>query len=956
MTPSDVFDLCKLKLAWVMCVFWSLQLVPAAAQLPFFTNHTLTTGLPSNTVYYAMQDSQGFLWLATDAGVCRFDGQEFETFTPQDGLADNEIFQIKQDSRGRIWFLSFNGRISYYHHGKFFNSSHDSSLAPLNIKSLFSCAFEDSRKRMWFGTLEEGMLIRDGNTTIKFDTLMKHVRSIWEDDSYVWALIHNSIFKFDIDQPRRYTQEKIPGVGLTADASRKLWVDTTNHILYCPDRPGGMFAINYKTGESKKYESSSSVMGVSASPEGGLYVYDQLGLHHFTGEKLPEMPMLPKPSITYVYWDQNGGLWVTTLNHGLFYSPSLLLQRYVPSGPGVITRTSGYNNKVWFTCADGTYGFLDTRTKQVSEIAAIESSGNGVEEMLATTDGAWIGLNPGGITKLRASDQLKFIKGLSVKSFSINNDSIFVSAGPAGLRKYHIESLPEEDMNRFNSVTTERCFAVHVDRRGRTWYGTQAGLHVADRGKSRNISQLHPYLQNRIQRIREDADGNIWVMVESTALLRISKDLKVTLVVDQQNGLRGLQCRQFVFGQQNDLWFISHNVLGNISIIDDRVVVRSVLRFGSESLNDLWSDADGLYLATNDGLIVVPHGFESQNGLRIAITGFYVDKSQRVNHGPAPAIIPSGHEDYRITFSSVSFTGRTNQYRYLLQQRDTSWSYTSSTELEFPVLEPGQYHFRVQALRNDGSWSPSADVQFFIEEPIWQRWWFYLVAITIAFLIALLIVRRSYSNKVRRLVLQEKLLDSELKALTAQMNPHFIANTLNTIQRYFISHETRIANKLLSRFGTLMRTTLENTAKAVVTLEEEISFLKNYLEIEQARFSKKFGYEIIIDESLDPALQTIPSMIIQPFVENAIIHGFASAHESYTVTISFHKNNDGLLVIVDDNGVGRDPVKKQPHISRGVSLIRERLAVLSAKNKRNYRLTIIDKNLPDQGTRIELDI
>jgi signal transduction histidine kinase len=74
------------------------------------------------------------------------------------------------------------------------------------------------------------------------------------------------------------------------------------------------------------------------------------------------------------------------------------------------------------------------------------------------------------------------------------------------------------------------------------------------------------------------------------------------------------------------------------------------------------------------------------------------------------------------------------------------------------------------------------------------------------------------------------------------------------------------------------------------------------------------------------------------------------------VTISFHKNNDGLLVIVDDNGVGRDPVKKQPHISRGVSLIRERLAVLSAKNKRNYRLTIIDKNLPDQGTRIELDI
>src|SRR5688572_13895052 len=127
-----------------------------SAQQPFFINYTIKTGLPSNTIYYTMQDSEGFVWMATDAGVCRYNGRTFVTFTPQDGLADNEIFQVHEDSQKRIWFLSFNGRISYYKDGAIYNSNTDTSLRSFDANDIYSCFLEDSKKQIWLGTQNKG--------------------------------------------------------------------------------------------------------------------------------------------------------------------------------------------------------------------------------------------------------------------------------------------------------------------------------------------------------------------------------------------------------------------------------------------------------------------------------------------------------------------------------------------------------------------------------------------------------------------------------------------------------------------------------------------------------------------------------------------------------------------------------------------------------------------------------
>jgi LytS/YehU family sensor histidine kinase len=240
-----------------------------------------------------------------------------------------------------------------------------------------------------------------------------------------------------------------------------------------------------------------------------------------------------------------------------------------------------------------------------------------------------------------------------------------------------------------------------------------------------------------------------------------------------------------------------------------------------------------------------------------------------------------------------------------------------------------------------------------IKKPMWQEWWFITLLLILFLLLTVFIIWKIYQERYKKVLLHDKLLESELKALTAQMNPHFIFNILNTVQRFFVTKEVLVANKLLSKFGTLMRNILDNTSKSFISIEDEIRFLRNYLEIEQTRFSNKFEFEIIVAENIDIS-SLIPSMIVQPFVENAIIHGVAPKEDVGIIKIIFETLDDTLKIVIDDDGVGRSNVENKMHVSHGIKLIKERLNILNSKNKTKYRLVIIDKKGTDLGTRVEL--
>jgi LytS/YehU family sensor histidine kinase len=210
----------------------------------------------------------------------------------------------------------------------------------------------------------------------------------------------------------------------------------------------------------------------------------------------------------------------------------------------------------------------------------------------------------------------------------------------------------------------------------------------------------------------------------------------------------------------------------------------------------------------------------------------------------------------------------------------------------------------------------------------------------------------------------------QLKALRAQMNPHFMFNALNSIQNYITSNNPTLASKYLAQFATLMRQSLDYSELEFISLEEEIEFLGNYLEInKKLRFEHKLEYQITIDEEIEEDIYGVPTMIIQPYVENAIEHGIRSK-DSGLITIQFQLVDDDMIMcVIEDDGVGREKARLlqesnpnyKNHKSLGTKITQDRLGIL-LRNSAHSKEPVIVEDLKDEttgapkGTRVKIFI
>lgn len=228
-----------------------------------------------------------------------------------------------------------------------------------------------------------------------------------------------------------------------------------------------------------------------------------------------------------------------------------------------------------------------------------------------------------------------------------------------------------------------------------------------------------------------------------------------------------------------------------------------------------------------------------------------------------------------------------------------------------------------------------------------------------ASLIGFMLYRRKQeaNAKAKEASFNLKVSDTELKALRAQMNPHFIFNSLNSINDYIAKNDTENATNYLTKFSKLMRETLEKSTQKEITINEDINILKTYMDIENKRSNHNFKYTINIDNAIDPENTLIPPMILQPFVENSIIHGLSSIKTDGHITISFEKHSDMLVCYVEDNGIGRAQssklTTKSDKRSLGMSITKSRIDILNKQKNTKGDVTIIDKT---NGTKIEVKL
>ncbi len=224
-----------------------------------------------------------------------------------------------------------------------------------------------------------------------------------------------------------------------------------------------------------------------------------------------------------------------------------------------------------------------------------------------------------------------------------------------------------------------------------------------------------------------------------------------------------------------------------------------------------------------------------------------------------------------------------------------------------------------------------------------------LIYASLSALIALVVIGAMLMRQ-RKLKANQQKTELEQKQPRAQMNPHFIFNCLNSIQHFVVINDVKNANKYLTGFASLMRQTLENSRDGIISLQKELAYLDNYLTLELMRFKDKFTVEIICADDINTSAIKIPSMIIQPFVENSIRHGLCFLKEKTgRLTIRFYLKGDILYCEIDDNGIGRaqsQKLKEDTNViyeSQGMALTKQRLALVSKSSGSEYTITIIDK-------------
>ncbi|MNX59948.1 Sensor histidine kinase YpdA [compost metagenome] len=232
--------------------------------------------------------------------------------------------------------------------------------------------------------------------------------------------------------------------------------------------------------------------------------------------------------------------------------------------------------------------------------------------------------------------------------------------------------------------------------------------------------------------------------------------------------------------------------------------------------------------------------------------------------------------------------------------------------------------------------------------------YFLLGSVLLMILLFVFIVKALYSIKTKNKKIA-------LQSLRREMNPHFIFNSLNSVNQFISENNELEANKYLTSYSNLMRNMMENSNKDFVSLNNEVEQLKKYLDLEHLRFNEKFDYDITIDEALDGDAVFVPNMLLQPHLENAIWHGLRYKEGKGFLKLDFKLKNNLIKVTIDDNGIGLKKsqelktTNQKVHESRGVTNTRERISLLNELYKKNITFEISEKESPETGTRVEIN-
>ncbi len=903
-------------------------------------NYTTNDGLPSSEVYTVIQDKKGFLWFGTDKGVSRFDGYSFQNFGAKEGLLDNVINCIQEDETGRVWFSSMWGKLYYFEKDSIRSFKHNHLIEAYQKSFFLSAGFarfeksENSEGYVLLGLVNLGILkITDSGQTelivaqqapalLVFKSGKKNIvvfqikiNSTVKPETHLQLPIFNYEGQKLVEQgliqiltsTDYITNARLKTIGTTTFLFTRHSIHRKEKNNQFSDTPCDNAIYDVLTDEDGQ-------IWTAEGRNGGVKVFANAGV---LGKTEPQTLLKDVSAVTFLR-DRDGGYWVTTIEKGVFYLCDKKVRIFNSDNTqlpfDVVTAVADFDaSKVFVGFWQGEVGLFDKSTSVYQKIDRLV--GDNLFDM--KWDKAQGKLLFGGTTSLRAwqKGKLTTIKpensnersrvGAKKINFRYRQDAAWIvtNGGLEEATGYIIH--PHYKSSAVN--VSGRIFSIFEDSKKRLWVAKQNGLYRLDNDSLAPAPFIHAALQTRIEDIIELPDGRLIFATKGNGL--VIWDEKRASHITKENGLLTDMIDNLAADAKGNIWVGTVAGLHKLSEQSDgQWAVQPITMFQglpTNEIKDIAPNAAGVFLATRKGLVFYND--------RLSNTSTAIPFLEKIVAGKKqlPDLLPSflfehDENDVELNWNLINFRmfGKIS-YRYRLDTL-AQWRHTINRTVALAALSSGAYRFEVQAQNEMGNWSSSLIIPFIVR-PVWYATaWFRFILLT-ATALGVYLYNRSRINALKtENVLQLHINDLERSALATQMNPHFIFNCLNSIQLLIHHGDKDEAMTYLSRFAKMVRFTLESTRRGKVSIDEEVETLNNYLSLEKLRFKEDLEFTIHVDASVDSFNTEIPAMLIQPFVENALKHGFESMDKTAKIDVLFEAEADFLKVEIRDNGKGID--------------------------------------------------
>jgi ligand-binding sensor domain-containing protein len=942
-------------------VFLLASLFPCSiiAQEYSYSHYDINDGLAGSTVYCITQDKDGFIWVGTESGVSRFDGIHFRNFNAEDGLPDLEILQIFGDSKGRVWMAPFRKSVCFYYRGKIHNPGNDSMLAKIRFNSNIESFAEDAKGNILLQERTALHLIGADNSVREIDSInhraIKECTAISRSDTGDFLVEEGKqVFSFS----GKGFAPFFPGDDIDINGMFAVFVALSPRLIAYLDKENGTVIRSFVTGSvsyrppiSKRHFTHISLSIIADSL---VFINETAGTTEFNIRTKEMKKWLPGREVSRVFRDDDGSLWFTTMGKGLYRLNSEAFRN--------ITIPVDREN------SSSVYAI-----KKIGNQLLVGGSHNAVRRYILPQfcDSLTTGMYWADKNRYLYIDQLKNGDIILGSDYGFHLESMDFKEKnrlPVGLKSVFRKNDRELligaywgagifDVDAFRITDTlwrERCTAIYF-RDDSTYIGTLNGLYLQKKDRSFvYLGNTVPFLKNRISSIAASGDGTLWIGSYDNGIIGC-KNGRQTVSLTSKQGLSSDMCKALEVNGPI-LWVATDKGLDKIDLNNRYSVTRYAANDGLQSdvVNIVLADGSTIYAGTAAGLSILDDGkAKMSDGCRLYLETLTVSGEDRTND-TAHLLLAYPAKQIRFEFAAISYksAGKIG-YLYRLKGVDETWRNSKENFLEYPTLPPGHYTLEIMAVNKFGNDSGLLAIPFVIVTPFRQSAWFYalivVACLTLTWLFVSLRIRSIRRRQEEREMLSKKMIEMEHSALQSQMNPHFIFNCLNSIQQYIFDQDIYSANRYLTGFASLIRATLYQSTQSYINLEEEISYLSNYLSLEKLRFKDKMNYNIDVDPAVNLQTALIPPMIIQPYVENSIRHGIRSLpNGGGIIKIQILPAGDKLAIFIDDNGIGREKAMQNrtlEHIeyqSRGMSLTADRIRLINALHGDGIRIEVID--------------